>query len=310
MQATRSVVAAGLVISVAATAHAQRAWRTPGETDAATARRLSSIGRCDEALAPFDAAIESRSGEASLRRDRGACHERLGHPAPAIEDYRAYLSMEPSAPDAASIKTRLDALEAGETTGGSLSASTETAPPLPESDRETTPTKRGRPSGVPDPGDFSLGFHVGAHVWSPKGYAVATVGYGLAASYTYATALELDARVLLLQTNVLHTGGFGAVVDNTFKVGLDSDRRWELGLALGVGIERQSNEFRIPRNYFFGHVNPKVRFSITKPLMLEAGPELGIGLMDQETQPTGETPTALTLSYGGYLRLAWVIRGS
>src|SRR6185503_1468661 len=100
------------------------------------------------------------------------------------------------------------------------------------------------------------------------GYPVATVAYGLAGSYTYATALEVDARLVLLRTNILHSGGFSAVIDNTFKLGLDSARRWEIGLALGGGIERQSSDLRIPRNYLFGHLNPKVRFSISKPLML------------------------------------------
>jgi len=294
---------------VVAPADAQRAWKTPGETDANAARRLASIGRCDEALAPFDAAVVSRTEDASLRRDRGICHERLGHPAPAIEDYRAYLSMDPTAQDAASIRTRLDALEAEDTpTSGSLSSATGPTSPSPEPDREGTSAKSKRSLGLPDPGDFTIGLHVGEHAWSSKGYAVVTVAYGLAATYAYLEALEVDARIVLLRTNVLHSSGFGAVVDNTFKVGLDSSRRWELGLALGGGFERQSNDMRIPRNYFFGHVNPKVRFSISKPLMLEAGPELGIGLMDQEKQPTGETSTAVALFYGGYLRLSWVIR--
>lgn len=290
-------------------ASAQRAWKTPGESDAATARRLASIGRCDEALAPFDAAVYSRSEDATLRRDRGVCHERLGHPSPAIEDYRAYLSMDPGAPDAMSIRTRLDALEAEDTsTTGALSSATPSV--SPQADHEGARSKPKRSQALPDPRDFTLGLHIGEHVWSSKGYPVATVAYGLAGSYTYATALEVDARLVLLRTNILHSGGFSAVIDNTFKLGLDSARRWEIGLALGGGIERQSSDLRIPRNYLFGHLNPKVRFSISKPLMLEAGPEMGIGLMDQETQPTGETATAVALFYGGYLRLSWIIRGS
>jgi hypothetical protein len=217
--------------------------------------------------------------------------------------------MDPDAPDAVSIRTRLDALEAEDTpTSGALSSATPA--PLPQADREGGAAKPKRAQGLPDPRDFTLGLHIGEHAWSSKGYPVATVAYGLAATYTYATTLELEARLVLLRTNVLHSGGFSAVIDNTFKVGLDSARRWEIGLALGGGLERQSNDLRIPRNYLFGHVNPKVRLSLSKPLMLEAGPEMGIGLMDQETQVSGDVATAVALFYGGYLRLSWVIRGS
>jgi hypothetical protein len=268
------------------------------------------MGRCDEALEPFDAAVSSRSEDASVRRDRGVCHERLGHPAPAIEDYRAYLSMDPTAPDAASIRTRLDALEAEDTpTSGSLSSATGTPASASEPDRGGAPEKPKEPLGLPDPGDFTVGFHLGEHVWSANGYPAVTVAYGLAGTYAYMTALELDVRLVLLRTNFNDNSGFGAVVDNTFKLELDSARRWELALALGVGIERQTNDFRIPRNYYFAHVNPKVRLSVSKPLVLEAGPELGIGPMDQEAQVlTGGTTSALALFYGGYLRLSWVIR--
>jgi hypothetical protein len=291
------------------TAHAQRAWRTPGESDAATARRLASMGRCDQALAPFDAAIESRAEDASLRRDRGSCHDRLNNPAPAIEDYRAYLSMDPTAPDATSIRTRLDALEATEpaASGGAPSATGAT----PEADRETASAKPKRSEGLPEAGDFTVALHLAAHAWTEKGYAVPTVAYGLAAAYAYAPALELGARLVMLRTNVLHTSGFGAGVDNTIKIGLDSARRWELAVALGLGVESQSNDLRIPRMYFFMHGNPKLRFWVSGPIMLEAGPEFGMGMMEQaEVLPSGDAPAALTGFYGGYFRLGWVIRGS
>ena len=44
-------------------------------------------------------------------RFRGTCHEKLGHPYPAIDDYRAYLTARPSAADAEAIRARLEALE-------------------------------------------------------------------------------------------------------------------------------------------------------------------------------------------------------
>jgi hypothetical protein len=67
-------------------------------------------GDCAGALDAFDAALRT-STQPELRRDRGVCHEKLGHPYPAIEDYRAYLTQAPNAPDADTIRARVAALE-------------------------------------------------------------------------------------------------------------------------------------------------------------------------------------------------------
>ncbi len=74
-------------------------------------RTKSREGDCATALDYFDRAI-SVHPEPSLLRDRGLCHDKLGHPYPAIRDYRAYLSERTDAPDADQIRTRLGALEA------------------------------------------------------------------------------------------------------------------------------------------------------------------------------------------------------
>jgi hypothetical protein len=80
------------------------------------ARARAQAGDCAGALAAFDAAIEV-SIDPTLRRDRGLCHEKLGHPAPAMDDYRAYLTARPDAADAEGIRQRLAALEGHSTTG-------------------------------------------------------------------------------------------------------------------------------------------------------------------------------------------------
>jgi len=77
---------------------------------AGVARARMRNGDCAGALDAFDAAI-LHSIDASLRRDRGICHEQLGHPFPAIDDYRAYLTADPDAPDAEGIRARLGHLE-------------------------------------------------------------------------------------------------------------------------------------------------------------------------------------------------------
>jgi tetratricopeptide (TPR) repeat protein len=67
-------------------------------------------GDCAGALDAFDEALRS-SVDATLYRDRGLCHEKLGHPYPAIQDYRAYLTSSPQSPDADAIGNRLRLLE-------------------------------------------------------------------------------------------------------------------------------------------------------------------------------------------------------
>jgi hypothetical protein len=77
-----------------------------GGGEASVARTRARAGDCAGALPAFDAAINVTI-EPTLRRDRGLCHEKLGNPFPAIDDYRAYLSARPDAPDADQIRDRL-----------------------------------------------------------------------------------------------------------------------------------------------------------------------------------------------------------
>jgi len=81
-----------------------------GGAEANVARTKARAGDCAGALPAFDAAIRVTI-EPTLRRDRGLCHEQVGHPFPAIDDYRAYLVARPDAPDADQIRDRLAKLE-------------------------------------------------------------------------------------------------------------------------------------------------------------------------------------------------------
>jgi hypothetical protein len=81
-----------------------------GGADGTTARARARAGDCAGALPAFDAAVRVTI-EPTLRRDRGLCHEKLGDPFPAIDDYRAYLAARPDAPDADAIRERLLRLE-------------------------------------------------------------------------------------------------------------------------------------------------------------------------------------------------------
>ena len=78
--------------------------------NAERARARVRQGDCAGALDLFDAALRT-SLDPSVKRDRGLCHEELGQPYPAIEDYRAYLTASPNAKDFDQIRERLERLE-------------------------------------------------------------------------------------------------------------------------------------------------------------------------------------------------------
>jgi hypothetical protein len=67
-------------------------------------------GDCNATIDRLDAALRSAITP-ELYRERGKCHDQLGHPFPAIDDYRAYLTARPSAPDADAIRARVEELE-------------------------------------------------------------------------------------------------------------------------------------------------------------------------------------------------------
>lgn len=83
-----------------------------GSMQAARAGRArAQKGDCKGALDAFDEALRT-SVDPSLYRDRGICHEQLGHPYPAMDDYRAYLTAAPEAKDADAVRARLAKMEA------------------------------------------------------------------------------------------------------------------------------------------------------------------------------------------------------
>ena len=112
-----------------------------GGADGTAARTRARAGDCAGALPAFDAAIRVTI-EPTLRRDRGLCHEKLGDPFPAIDDYRAYLTARADAPDADQIRDRLARLEEQVGVGGPSSQAVK--------DRDD-------PNGFKAKGQFSLG---------------------------------------------------------------------------------------------------------------------------------------------------------
>lgn len=89
----------------------------PGGNEGTLARSRARSGDCAGALPSFDAAIRTTI-EPTLRRDRGLCHEKMNHPYPAIDDFRAYLTARPDANDADQIREHLARLEEQTGQGG------------------------------------------------------------------------------------------------------------------------------------------------------------------------------------------------
>jgi len=79
-------------------------------SSAARARTKARAEDCAGALPLFDEAVRITI-EPTLRRDRGACHDKLGNPTAALDDYRAYLYARPEASDAKEIEERIQVLE-------------------------------------------------------------------------------------------------------------------------------------------------------------------------------------------------------
>ena len=145
-----------------------------GGADANSARQRARAGDCQGALPAFDNAI-NLTVEPTLRRDRGLCHEKLGHPFPAIDDYRAYLAGKPDAPDAEQIRERLAKLEESTSTrtansfregddstraGGSFSLGTQGGKTAGSSGSSSTSEKEKREDKVlgPKAGDKERGY--------------------------------------------------------------------------------------------------------------------------------------------------------
>jgi tetratricopeptide repeat protein len=119
------------------------AYTTVGRT------RMRS-GDCEGALDAFDAALRTTTEDPTLFRDRGLCHEKLGHPYPAIDDYSAYLTAMPEAPDAEGIRQRLARLDE-ETTGRAPAAANSDDTDVPPVDTSVTVDSGGAPAAASAP---------------------------------------------------------------------------------------------------------------------------------------------------------------
>ncbi len=308
---------AAVVFGWANAADAQRAWETPGEREAADARRLAAEGRCDTALASFDVAIAKRPKDASLRRDRGRCHDSLNNAAPAIEDYRAYVAAEPNGGDAGRVRARLEQLEgehvpdakAPDHDGDGNVEVTRTPRDLENPFAEEAPTGPGAPPRR-RPG-FLVGPFVAGRGWSDLGFPKPTFTLGALGAFEYSPGLEVQARV-----GYLKTGGGGEIGDaagveatalHEFLFGLAD--RWDLGLGLGGGFEYQRTELKSTTVFLSGRAGGQARWRASEGLLLLGGPEVGLGILKRSGQLDRADTSDLALHYGAHVAVAWQIGG-
>ncbi len=231
---------------------------TEAYTNAGRSRMRS--GDCEGALDAFDAALATTTADPTLYRDRGICHEKLGHPYPAIDDYMAYLTAAPDAPDADGIRQRLGRLE--EETTGRASASTSsddsdvpsvdtsvsvgaegarvstaaTTPPHdkmdyvePDPDAINSPLRRGK--------GWSLAPYFGEHKWFFSGSS-----FGDSQTWSENIGLQLRYAITAHGAVVLEVGyeRFNSTTADAFVVsGLSSLLAYEIRFPLDPGYDNQ-----------------------------------------------------------------------
>jgi hypothetical protein len=258
------------------------------------ARAQARRGDCLGALEVFDAALRS-SIDATLRRDRGLCHERLGNVYPAIDDFRAYLTASPNAPDAVDIRRRLTRLEAriGEAARSepvalnvaSVSSSRPVDTLREEAEDPEIPLRRGQRG-------TAIGFFVGARRWFATDQMVG--------DWSQQLGLRLHVVLARHHTFLAEVGyeRFSAPDNlNASLAGLATYVGWEgrlflgqkgfddqLALGVGVGYDHLLSTARVAfgaDSSTYGAVMPRLRFgyrhNFTRSVGIEATLDGGMG---------------------------------
>jgi len=277
-----------------------------------TAQERFAAGDCVGALVAFDQAIRVNR-DPLLRRDRGLCHEKLGHPFPAMDDYRVYLSEKPEASDWEDVRHRLVALEdqngprrepskrEESTSTISMSASVGGA-----NNTRKVESKRTDVEGVREDEEavdqaydsplrlgtgpivgvyFGLRKFVGSTAPTGMGYAG---GLSLGHSFGRVVSLTGELGYVSLDTPTVAVGGLGVHVDLEFRLALNRLGGDSLLLAVGPGHEDYSGAGAATgSSVFIGRARVGYRHAFGPNLGLEATVDPAVALVHAYNLPVG-----------------------
>jgi hypothetical protein len=286
----------------------------PGGEAGAYAEERMRAGDCAAALDAFDQAVQ-RSDLPELRRDRGSCHEKLGHPFPAMDDYRAYLDARPDAADADMVRQHLEALEeqngvvkpVGRSSGaeakaeatGRQGASLDTIERNEELDlqADASPVRRGR--------GFALAVHFDATHFGTSGLGWAE-GAGVDLRYALSGVSSLVVGFQYMDVNASGTAtslsGPGFIAGYEARLALDKRVNDAILLGATFGYESLSQS---STGYTFGVIEPKARIGyrhVFGPTFgLEASFDAGPAWAHLFSAPAGLQATTSTSLLGGHV---------
>jgi hypothetical protein len=267
-------------------------------------------GDCAGALDAFDAALRSAVIPA-VNRDRGLCHEQLGQPYPAIDDYRAYLTAQPEAPDAEGIRQRLVRLELQTTGRSSASADVPDSGARGGTSAEVVTGSAGAAAGASarrsdkmdymDRGDDSA---ARSPYRSSKGWAFAPFfaehkwfssgsSFGDASTWSECAGLQLRysfgrAGSLFIEAGFEHfnttavdaatISGLSSQVGYEFRFPLDPEYDDQFFLAPGIGYQHSVVSPNDPQfqTTTFGAIVPRARFGYRHMIASTVAVEVGL----------------------------------
>jgi hypothetical protein len=301
---------------------------------ASRARARAKAGDCKGALDGFDDALRTTE-DATLYRDRGLCHEKLGHVFPAIDDYRNYLTMRAEAPDADDIRDRLTKLEGFEKRerekgddgtpltvrasmnwNGERSDDGDERSPTPRRYEATLDEVQRTDAALASPVRLGRGLVIGPYFGLRRAFgsdASTDLGYMVGGSFRYSfgrvvTGLaEIGYAAFGKSGDNSAVGGLQTQLGLEFRARLDSLATNQLFFTGAFGYERLSQaaiKF-VDVVYFLPRLKVGFRHVFGPSLGLELSVDGGPYLADRENLPLGaQANSQFRFMLGGTLALA------
>jgi hypothetical protein len=308
----------------------------PGSQAGELGRTRMKNGDCAGALDAFDAAL-TQSHETTLYRDRGFCHEKLEHPFPAIDDYRAYLMAAPDAADADEVREKLAKLE-DETSGrparttddtnvpsagASAPASTDASPTAPnkleydepDEDALRTPLRSGKGWSIA-PFLSVRGWLAGNTLNGSSAVSAESVGAQVRYATTARGALVIEAGYELFNltdADAATISGLSALVGYEVRVPLDLDYQNQLLVTPGLGYEHLSVSPTTAevQGFSLGAFVPRVRFGerhlLTPGAAIDVSIDAGVANFFQYSKFPYDSSQSLTVLLAANIGIVWAL---